>query len=129
MLPRYLRVITLARLFMFASWRQRGAPLAKLRQLVQPPEESVLVGNKMEWLRVEKEMGTALPPDYKAFIDAYGAGQLGGFFWVYNPFSKHDRTNLLIRARELCERYQKDDKEDGRRYPYPAYPKQPGLLP
>src|SRR4051812_27468261 len=114
---------------MFASWWKQSTSLKKLLKLVEPPSKPVNVGSQADWQRVEKEIGTALPSDYKAFIDAYGSGQFGHFYWIYSPFSVSDRTDLLVRIRELCERYQNDHEEDRRRYPFPAYPQQPGLLP
>ena len=107
--------------------RRRAASLKKLLKLVPPPAKRVEASG--DWPGVERGIGTKLPTDYRQFIEAYGSGQFGKFYWVYNPFTSADRTNLLVRVKELCARYQKDHEENRRRFPYAAHPVKPGLLP
>ena len=48
--------------------------LKSIAKLVAPP--SLPRGLNRSWKVVEREVGLALPADYKEFIDAYGTGQI-----------------------------------------------------
>jgi hypothetical protein len=81
------------------------------------------------WEEVERNLGTALPADFREFIDRYGAGRLADFVWIFSPFAQEPNVNLLDQSsrqlaalRELTERF-------GELLPYPLYPEEGGLLP
>jgi hypothetical protein len=49
----------------------------------------------VDWGAVHRRLGTALPSDYRAYIDAYGLGCINELFWVLHPYGTPDRLNLL----------------------------------
>ena len=61
--------------------------IADLMKLVPPPAKPFEVGTLAEWAKVEAELGTQLPQDYRDFVFAYGSGLFAGLYRVYNPFS------------------------------------------
>jgi hypothetical protein len=86
-----------------------------LIRLAPPPEHPVDAGSPDRWDGVERVLGTALPGDYKRFINVYGTGDFNDLFYVYNPFSGVDRRNLLWQA-GVPGSLEKDE-ELGRVYP------------
>src|SRR5215212_1154799 len=104
--------------------------LEALMRIVPPPNKPVEAGSGRNWLQVEQALGTALPSDYKEYINLYDTGELGGFVAVYNPFSEDENSqgrNLLVRALEVLDiwrskrasyRANYGDQE----YPYTLYP-------
>ena len=66
---------------------------------VLPPPEGVSPVTAARWDAVERQVGTALPPDYKAFIDRYGLGRIAEVLSVFTPFSDTPHANLLQQAR------------------------------
>lgn len=66
---------------------------------VLPPPDGVLPVTASRWDAVERQVGTALPPDYKAFIDRYGLGRIAEFLSVFTPFSDNPHANLLEQAK------------------------------
>ena len=74
--------------------------LMSLKQSARPPEVPAEAGRPEDWPRVERELGTALPDDYKAFVNLFGTGAFRGFLRVFNPFAADAGVNLLARARQ-----------------------------
>jgi hypothetical protein len=62
-----------------------------LTGLVPPPEPAP---DPVDWAAVQGRLGTALPSDYRAYIDTYGLGCVGDLFWVLHPAGTPDRLNL-----------------------------------
>lgn len=60
--------------------------LQKLVEIAPPPGKPVAPGAPADWSRVESEIGTRLPQDFKDYIALYGAGQWGDFFGIMDPF-------------------------------------------
>ncbi len=99
-----------------------------IRQIMPPPSSPVEASGT-SWRTIEAGLGTALPEDYKSFIEVYGSGRIAGFVWILNPFSKRENINLLNQIprqlsalRELAEGF-------GETCPYPLFPAPGGLLP
>ncbi|GGC88842.1 SMI1/KNR4 family protein [Chelatococcus reniformis] len=97
-------------------------------ETVMPPPTAAIEAAPADWLRVETELGTALPSDYKAYIEAYGSGRIADFIWIFNPFTKRENINLLTQVprqinvlRELAD--------GGAPQPFPLFPAPAGLLP
>jgi hypothetical protein len=63
-----------------------NSPLQQLIALVPPPANPVAPGTSEAWSRIETEIGSRLPQDFKDYIKVYGAGQWLNFFGVMNPF-------------------------------------------
>jgi hypothetical protein len=81
-----------------------------------------------EWEPIERELGTALPDDYKHFITAYGQGKICNSLWVDNYLALAAGET----ARGVIDTYlaqYKDVKEIGVSIPYSLFPDPKGLLP
>jgi hypothetical protein len=94
--------------------------------LISPPATPHEVGTLAEWQAIEQVLGVTFPSDFREFVFAYGSGQLGQFYWVWNPFWGPE---FLREVRDVC-----GSEGDLRRqypdfYPYPIYPERPGFLP
>ena len=59
--------------------------------LVPPPDPPP---DPVDWAAVTRRLGTRLPADYRAYVDTYGLGCVGGLFWVLHPDGAPDRLNL-----------------------------------
>jgi hypothetical protein len=104
--------------------------LETLVSIAPPPGEPHEVGSNEGWLEVNRALGTDLPADYKKFIELYGTGVLGGFLWIYNPFSKDHNQNLLVRIPEDLNIWRSMRAKYGEsECPYPLYPEPNGILP
>ncbi|MEU8773531.1 SMI1/KNR4 family protein [Streptomyces sp. NPDC048606] len=60
------------------------SPLERLRELLGEPACWGWARPSL-WEAAEEHLGTALPPDYKAFLDLYGPGAFEGFLWIDRP--------------------------------------------
>jgi hypothetical protein len=67
-----------------------------LIRIAPPPDIPVDRGLPSQWNDIELILGTPLPGDYKAFINAYGTGYFNDLFHVFNPFSGSDRANTRM---------------------------------
>ncbi|HKP51973.1 MAG TPA: SMI1/KNR4 family protein [Chloroflexia bacterium] len=103
--------------------------LEALTSVAQRPKEPRETGSDRSWLEIENSLGTALPTDYKEYINLYGTGELGGMIWIYNAFSNSPTLNLLIQAREVLDIWRETRSMFGEECPYPLYPEPNGLLP
>ncbi len=56
--------------------------IENLVEIMSPPTNPVEVGNKKEWINIERKMRISFPDDYKEFISIYGTGCIGKFLWV-----------------------------------------------
>ena len=102
----------------------------KLLQRILPlPPEPQEVKQTDDWHRVESELGTPLPKDYKAFISAYGSGRIDQFLVVFNPFSSNKYVNLLDAGRTILQAYATSKETFPEYYPLPLFPSPGGLLP
>jgi hypothetical protein len=61
------------------------------RELVPPPRPP----EPVDWSAVHDRLGTALPGDYRAYIDTYGLGCVNELYWVLHPLGSPDRLNLI----------------------------------
>lgn len=102
----------------------------ELTELVAAPETPKEVPAEPDWKKVEAELGTALPGDYKEFVLTFGTGLLGSFVRVYNPFAASVRTSLISASRLDCEILQELKESEGdEEVPFEIFPEVPGLLP
>jgi hypothetical protein len=95
---------------------------------VPPPGKPVDVGSLEDWRAAERELGLALPSDYRDFIFTYGTGLFARFFRLYNPFAT-GAMGLLPSVQETCEWRRRTKRDFPERVPYPIYPESPGILP
>lgn len=102
-------------------------PIAKLTTLVPPPAAAAPL-NASEWLRVESDVGTQLPTDYKAFVDRYGLGRLSDFIVVFVPMSDNPNADLAVQVERQLGAL-RELRDAGEPCPYSFYPEPGGLLP
>ncbi|MFE5022086.1 SMI1/KNR4 family protein [Streptomyces sp. NPDC056656] len=63
------------------------AALAALRQLMPPTADSDV---SVDWGRVSQSWGKQFPPDYRQFMEVYGAGAIDNFLQILKPEAKGD---------------------------------------
>jgi hypothetical protein len=56
-----------------------------------------------DWASVEEELGTGLPADFKALLEAYGPGEFDETFTVFGPADSGSPADLVTFAREEAE--------------------------
>jgi hypothetical protein len=81
-----------------------------------------------EWESLEQRIGTALPADYKNFVDSYGSGYIGQFLIVFCPGLENkniDLENKLEQIKDVLLQL----KMAGEKIPYPIFPEEGGVFP
>lgn len=103
----------------------------ELLSVAPSPAVPVETGPIDLWEDVERQLGTALPDDYRDFTLRYGSGYFDDFgrllIFVRNPFTIDYLPDLERSCDEL-----RSDRNDLRRepnVPYGVFPHQPGWLP
>ncbi|MET9842459.1 hypothetical protein ABZZ01_32475 [Streptomyces virginiae] len=100
--------------------------MAGLDELVQlfglPPARET---SPDDWAEVENHLGSALPGDFKAFLDAYGTGAICGELVVFHPLGS---SPLLNRMRKIHESFGLSWRRDSDRYPFRFHPASGGLI-
>ncbi|MFD5634495.1 hypothetical protein ACFWJM_10180 [Streptomyces sp. NPDC127077] len=86
--------------------------------------------NPADWDEVERHIGSALPSDFKRFLDAYGSGVISGELVVFHPTGS---SPLLTRMRKTHQRFtERRDRAlsrgDSEHIPYPFHPAPGGLI-
>ena len=99
----------------------------KLTAVLPPPADPA--ENSGDWAAVEKELGTALPRDYKDYIAAYGTGSINGFIWPYNPFTSNRHLRLQDQARAELEGLRGTREKFPDLWPIALFPEKGGFLP
>lgn len=100
-----------------------------ITDVLPPPEFREELPEKGGWERVERELGTKLPTDYKTFIQTYGTGSISNFMMILNPFSKNRYVNLLSRAEMVLEGYRNSRERAPEYFKDNVYPEEHGILP
>jgi hypothetical protein len=100
--------------------------MAGLDDLVQlfgapPARES----SPEDWAEVEAYVGSALPRDFKAFLDVYGTGVICGELVVFHP---RGSSPLVTRMREIHESFGRSWRREPGRYPFRFHPEPGGLI-
>lgn len=103
-------------------------PAALIASLPRPASP-VCAPKPEQWKPVEKQLKTALPKDYKRFIEEYGTGQINEFFYILSPFAKARPMNLLDGGMKLLDAQRTVKSEAPEDVPYPLFPEKGGLLP
>ncbi|MFE0652558.1 hypothetical protein ACFVZH_28685 [Streptomyces sp. NPDC059534] len=60
----------------------QAAEREALRHLVPPPDEAAA---PIDWHRMATSWGREFPPDYRHFVDVYGAGSIQGYLVIQQP--------------------------------------------
>jgi len=104
--------------------------LASLGKIITAPAMPRENGSSAAWAVVEKELGIALPGDYKEYVNTFGTGKIADFVLPYNPFSDNRFLNLLKQVPKQVGTLRQMKKEFGdEECPYPLYPEPAWLLP
>ena len=98
-----------------------------IKSKLPPPEKPN--ENQGDWKAAENELGTALPADYKDFINTYGSGKILDFLIVLNPFSTRKNINLISRMLMQSAVFKELEDEYDIKCPFPVYPERGGILP
>jgi hypothetical protein len=81
-------------------------------------------------LAVEARLQSALPHDYKAYIDIYGTGVIGYLVRPHNPFANAPLFDLFAQIEAITHTRRFYAATFGADWcPYPLYPELDGLLP
>ncbi|WP_062648388.1 SMI1/KNR4 family protein [Streptomyces maremycinicus] len=100
----------------------------ELRALLGAPADRR--SNPADWDEVERHIGSALPSDFKEFLDAYGSGVISGELVVFHPAGS---SPLLTRMRETHRSFTESreaalSRGDSEHLPYPFHPAPGGLI-
>ena len=101
--------------------------LDELRIALPPPNRPFFAAG--DWLAVETSLGTALPSDYKAFINTYGEGGINDCLVIQSPF------RWIADGRDVRQTWTNwasiyhDFAGYGANIPYPIFPAPGGVLP
>jgi hypothetical protein len=79
--------------------RKTFTALDALKILAPPPPRPLERANQWAWPRVEHHLGTALPVDYRSYVQAYGSGCFARYLWPLNPFAKRRELDLVEQGR------------------------------
>jgi len=108
--------------------------LTELLEILPVPEFPVNTGDVVAWEKIEANIGSPLPNDYKSFVVTYGSGRVADCIYIWNPFTSTGYLNLIqrmdttlsswrISKQEYMAEFDPDDP------PYPIFPELGGLLP
>ena len=78
-----------------------------------------------DWAEVESYVGSAMPSDFKAFLDRYGSGAMCGELVVFHP---RGSSPLLERMRGIHESFGQAREKHPEDYPYAFHPEPGGLI-
>ena len=82
-----------------------------------------------DWLEIERKIGTALPCDYKRFIESYGSGRIDDFLSILNPFSANKYLNLFFQFETQLASLSELKATGSEIVPFDLFPMPGGLLP
>ncbi|MGW0185069.1 SMI1/KNR4 family protein [Streptomyces sp. NPDC003362] len=72
----------------------------ELTRICPPPAGA---GQSVGWDAVERELGRALPADYKRLVEAYGGGVFAGELWLLEPGCPEPMYDLVAQNAERAE--------------------------
>jgi hypothetical protein len=102
----------------------------RLEAIVPPPHIPREVPTAAEWAEYENKLGSALPSDYRAFLNRYGTGGFDAFIWIFSPKAKDKYFNLFGQGLAMLAGVKElRDQFGGDAVPYRLFPELGGLLP
>jgi hypothetical protein len=102
--------------------------LRRLEAILKPPLGLAEIVRPEIWEQVERDLGTALPDDYKRFVSIYGTGRIDQFLWIFTPTASSKYINLVEANRAYSQLLDEARKWDREYDPYDLYPAPGGLL-
>jgi len=100
--------------------------MIRLLHVLSAPSVRTEVPPCVDWSRVEDELGTRLPSDYKQFIECFGTGCFNDLIWIFTPFTESKYINLLRSPASQAMRKSRAAVDD---IPWPIFPEKGGVLP
>ena len=94
-----------------------------------PPSSPSYVGGAQEWHEANARLGFKLPNDYIEVVSKYGAGCIGGFIHLLNPFVENEFTNLFAVSTQILSALRLLRSEFKMLLPHPVFPERDGLFP
>jgi hypothetical protein len=103
------------------------ATIDDLVRLVPPP--AAPVDGTGDWAAIEAALGLALPPDYRALVERYGAGTFDDLT-LWTPFrtDDHGGSAFVLTARDVFDDHAEMRADFPDDYPFALYPEPGGLL-
>ncbi|WP_256258182.1 SMI1/KNR4 family protein [Streptomyces mirabilis] len=86
--------------------------------------------NPDDWDEVEQHIGSALPSDFKTFLNAYGSGVISGELAVFHPRGSSPLLKRMHKTHQMfTERRDRAlSRGDAEHVPYPFRPEPGGLI-
>lgn len=103
--------------------------IERLCEILSPPAAPV-ENTGIDWPDVERRLGTALPRDYKEFVERFGTRTIGDYIVIFNPISDFRVYNLFVWLNDQItyRRNVQHDDELRELPPFPVYPAAGGVL-
>jgi len=98
--------------------------IERLIDVVPPPAEPFEAFSG-PWEKIEAELITILPQDYKDFVRVYGSGYFMEFLGIDVPRSRNRNTRLEVQVAATRRVF---SHIHGEEWPYPFWPDQGGLM-
>ncbi|SEM02842.1 SMI1/KNR4 family protein [Streptacidiphilus jiangxiensis] len=77
----------------------------QLAQLLQGSRRNRAEDRAVDWAGVESTLGTALPGDYKEFVEHVGGGYLDGYLYLLEPDCPNENYDLAESTEERTEAF------------------------
>ena len=100
----------------------------EFKKLLAVPTKPFETAGPADWQHVEQRLVTALPTDYKQFIQLYGTGAINEFLVIWNPFASNEYVNLLQRSQVEGDAYRSTKSSYPHHFVDDVYPDLGGLL-
>ncbi len=100
-----------------------------LKKILLPAHWRKNIADIDEWHNVEQKLGTALPSDYKNYIDSFGVGKINNFILILTPFIENKYVNLISRGQMDLDAYAESRNQFPKNFTEKIYPEIDGLLP
>jgi hypothetical protein len=102
--------------------------VSDVARLITPPNNPNEAPQQRDWSKIEAQLATSLPEDYKEFVDLYGTGKIDNFLWIFNPFSQNENINLATQVRVQLTALS-ELQTYGEVLPYKLFPDPNGIFP
>ena len=101
--------------------------LDDLKATMAPP--AIPLGVEARWDEIQVEAELTIPADFKAFVEAYGEGSIGGFLWLLHPGSANRVVEMTGVVRAIDDAYATLRRSHPMTYLLPSLPEQGSFLP
>ncbi|MER7694479.1 SMI1/KNR4 family protein [Streptomyces sp. NPDC097610] len=102
--------------------------LDELQALLGEPAHRQM--NPDDWNDIEQHIGSALPSDFKTFLNAYGSGVISGELVVFHPRGSRPLLERMRKTNQVFTERRKRalSRGDSEHVPYPFHPEPGGLI-